>query len=72
MGHQGISMDSQITHCEGIKVRCPRSGGRQIAPEFRGGSGREISSGRWNLIHPPKDGQDLSKYRQGGRYSLAA
>lgn len=37
----------------------------------QGGSGREVSCGRWNLIHPPKHGQDLNKYEQRGGYSLS-
>lgn len=47
-----------LNHCEG---RCPRSGGGQAAPEFRGGSGGEVSRGRWDPSRPPKHGRGLNK-----------
>lgn len=67
------SVRSQEITAGGMKTaqaRCLRSRGRQAEPELRGGSGRQVSCGRWDLIHPPKDGQDLHKHRQGGGNSL--
>lgn len=56
-----------MNHCEGSLGQMPKEWGQAV----QGGSGREVSCGRWNLIHPPKDGQDLNKYKQEGGYSLS-